>query len=156
MKFSTRAEYGLKAMANLAKDFPSQKTVRDISEEENISVKYLERLIGKLRENRLVVSQKGKNGGYTLSKKPSAIRVGEIVEILDGPVSPMGCVGKICALEHQCSSSFVWTKVGTQIKKTLYGIKLSDLIVQGRAPAPIPNNNSANVKNKPRSRLRLR
>lgn len=128
MKFSTRAEYGLKAMANLAKDFPAQKTVKDISKEEKISAKYLERLIGKLRDSNLVVSQKGKSGGYTLRKKPSATRVGEIVEVLDGPISPMGCVGKICALEHQCSSSFVWTKVGAQIKKTLYGIKLSDLI----------------------------
>ncbi|HEX7586310.1 MAG TPA: Rrf2 family transcriptional regulator [Patescibacteria group bacterium] len=128
MKFSTRAEYGLKAMANLAKDFPAQKTVKDISKEENISVKYLERLIGELRKKNLVTSQRGKNGGYVLGKNPKNIRVGEIVEILDGPISPMKCVGKFCALEHRCSSSFVWTKVGAQIKKTLYSIKLSELI----------------------------
>ncbi|MEK7598714.1 MAG: Rrf2 family transcriptional regulator [Patescibacteria group bacterium] len=128
MKFSTRAEYGLKAMANLAKDFPGQKVLRQISKEEKISVKYLERLIGELRKKDLVKSQKGKNGGYTLGKNPKNIRVGEIVEILDGPISPMRCVGKFCALEHQCSSSFVWAKVGAQIKKTLYAIKLSELI----------------------------
>jgi Rrf2 family protein len=128
MKFSTRAEYGLKAMANLAKDFPRQKVLRQISKEEKISVKYLERLIGELRKENLVQSQKGKNGGYTLNKNPKNIKVGEIVEVLDGPISPMGCVGKICALEHQCSSSFVWIKVGAQIKKTLYAIKLSELI----------------------------
>lgn len=128
MKFSTRAEYGLKAMANLAKDFPMQKTVRDISKEERISVKYLERLMGNLRNQNLVQSQKGKSGGYILSRNPKNIRVGEIVEILDGPIAPMKCVGKFCALEHQCSSSFVWAKVGAQIKKTLYDIKLSDLI----------------------------
>lgn len=127
MKFSTRAEYGLKAMANLAKDFPEQKVLKQISKEENISVKYLERLIGELRNKNLVRSQKGKNGGYVLSKNPRQIRVGEIVEILDGPISPMKCVGKFCALENRCSSSFVWTKVGAQIKKTLYAIKLSDL-----------------------------
>jgi len=128
MKFSTRAEYGLKAMANLAKDFPAQKTAGDISKEENISIKYLERLIGKLRDSNLVVSQKGKNGGYTLRKKPSATRVGEVIEVLDGPISPRGCVGNFCAHEHECSSSFVWTKVGAQIKKTLYSIRLSELI----------------------------
>lgn len=128
MKFSTRAEYGLKAMANLAKDYPAQKTARDISNEENISIKYLERLIGKLRDNNLVVSQKGKNGGYTLRKKPSETKVGEIVEVLDGPISPMRCVGETCAMQNQCPSSFVWTKLGVQIKKTLYAIKLSDLI----------------------------
>jgi DNA-binding IscR family transcriptional regulator len=52
--------------------------------------------------------------------------VGEIIEVLEGPIAPMGCEGKACALG--CSSSFVWLKVGTQIKKTLYAIKLSDLI----------------------------
>ena len=128
MKFSTRAEYGLKAMANLAKDFPAQKTVRDISRAENISVKYLERLMGELRNKKLLKSQKGKSGGYVLARKPGAIKVGEIVEILDGPIAPMKCVGKFCALEYQCSSSFVWEKVGAQIKKTLYAIKLSELI----------------------------
>lgn len=128
MKFSTRAEYGLKAMANLAKNFPAQKTVKEISREEKISRKYLERLMGVLRENKLVQSHKGKGGGYTLCRKPSNLKVGEIVEILEGPIAPMRCVGKFCALENQCSSSFVWAKVGTQIKKTLYEIKLSDLI----------------------------
>jgi len=115
-------------MANLAKDFPTQKTVKDISREEKISAKYLERLMGELRNKNLVQSHKGKNGGYVLGKNPKSIRVGEIVEILDGPIAPMKCVGKFCELEHQCSSSFVWAKVGAQIKKTLYGIKLSDLI----------------------------
>jgi Rrf2 family protein len=128
MKFSTRAEYGLKAMANLAGCFPEQKALKIISGEENISAKYLERLVGELRKKNLVKSQKGKSGGYVLSRNPKNIRVGEIVEILDGPIAPMKCVGKFCALEHQCSSSFVWNKVGKQIEKTLYAIKLSDLI----------------------------
>jgi Rrf2 family transcriptional regulator, cysteine metabolism repressor len=128
MKFSTRAEYGLKAMANLAKDFPTQKTIKDISREEKISAKYLERLMGELRNKNLVQSHKGKNGGYVLGKNPKSIRVGEIVEILDGPIAPMKCVGKFCVLKKECSSNFVWKKVGTQIKKTLYSIKLSELI----------------------------
>ena len=69
MKFSTRAEYGLKAMVNLAKCYPAQKNIKEICREENVSVKYLERLVGELRKNNLVKSQKGKSGGYTLSKK---------------------------------------------------------------------------------------
>lgn len=125
MKFSTRAEYGLKAMANLAKAYPEQKALQVICREESISFKYLERLIGELRKSNFVTSQKGKNGGYTLARKPNQMRVGEIVEALEGPIAPMGCEGKICALG--CSSSFVWNKVGAQIKKTLYAIKLSDL-----------------------------
>lgn len=125
MKFSTRAEYGLKAMANLAKCFPDQKSIKLIAKEEKISLKYLERLMGELRKNNLVMSRKGKSGGYALFRKPKEIKAGEIIEILDGPLSPMKCIA--CTYGNQCSSSLVWLKLGTQIRKTLYAINLNDL-----------------------------
>lgn len=126
MKFSTKAEYGLKAMANLAGCFPEQKNLRTIAREENISLKYLERLIGELRKNNLVQSSKGKNGGYVLAKKPRLTPIGEIVEILEGPLAPMKC--GVCKIENRCSSSLVWNKVEEQLRKTLYKIKLSELV----------------------------
>lgn len=128
MKFSTKAEYGLKAMTNLAQCFPEQKTIKEISEQENISQKYLERLMGNLRDGGVVTSSKGKMGGYVLAKNPKNIPVGEIIEILDGEIAPMRCVGKFCASEHKCPSSAVWNTLGQQIKKTLYAMKLSSLI----------------------------
>jgi Rrf2 family protein len=128
MKFSTKAEYGLKAMTNLAQCYPQQKTIGIIAKQEDISQKYLERLMGKLRDGGVVTSAKGKLGGYILSRSPKKIPVGEIIEILDGEISPMRCVGKFCAAEHKCPSSIVWNKLGVQIKKTLYSIKLDTLI----------------------------
>lgn len=128
MKFSTKAEYGLKAMTNLAQCFPEQKTIGDIAKEENISQKYLERLMGLLRNGGVVQSAKGKLGGYVLDRNPKKIAVGEIIELLDGEIAPMRCVGKFCASEHKCPSSIVWNKLGVQIKKTLYDIKLNTLI----------------------------
>ena len=128
MKFSTKAEYGLKAIVNLAQCFPKQKTIKDIAAEEEISQKYLERLLGNLRDGGVVESSKGKLGGYMLSKNPKKILVGEVIEILDGEIAPMRCVGKFCAAEYKCPSSIVWNTLGQQIKKTLYNIKLSDLI----------------------------
>lgn len=115
-------------MVNLANAFPAQKNIREIAAEEHISIKYLERLMGILRKGSLVQSSKGKSGGYMLSKKPAAIKVGEIIECLEGPIAPMKCVGKFCAIEYKCTSSIVWNKLGIQIKKTLDNIKLSDLI----------------------------
>ena len=99
-----------------------------MTETEEISQKYLERLLGNLRDGGVVESSKGKLGGYTLSKNPKRITVGEVIEILDGEIAPMRCVGKFCAAEHKCPSSIVWNTLGQQIKKTLYNIKLSDLI----------------------------
>jgi Rrf2 family transcriptional regulator, cysteine metabolism repressor len=128
MKFSTRAGYGLRAMTNLAKNYPQQKSIHEISNEEGISLKYLEQLFRTLRKNNLIKSQKGREGGYVLAKNPKAIKVGEIIEILEGPIAPMECAEGICNSKCSCASSVVWTKLQTQIKKTLYGIKLSELI----------------------------
>jgi Rrf2 family protein len=115
-------------MVNLAKSYPEQKTIKSVSEEEKISVKYLERLVNELRKIDLVTSQKGKSGGYVLSRKPSEIKVGEIIENLEGTIAPMKCVENGKRVQCQCASKVVWDKLGEQIRKTLYGIRLSDLI----------------------------
>lgn len=126
MRFSTKAEYGLKAMVNLAKAYPGQKSIKTLADEESVSSKYLERLMGELRKNGLVLSEKGKSGGYVLSRKPKEIPVGAIVEILDGPIAPMKCSGAACA--KNCISSSIWIEVENQIKKTLYKTTLKKLI----------------------------
>lgn len=128
MKFSTRAEYGLQAMASLARHYPAQKNIRQISREESIPAKYLERLMGELRKNNLVRSFQGKCGGYILIKNPHVIKVGRIIEILEGSLSPMKCADNRCQAACSCSSSQVWLKLGKQIRKTLYSIKLDQLI----------------------------
>ncbi|MFZ2226625.1 MAG: Rrf2 family transcriptional regulator [Candidatus Moraniibacteriota bacterium] len=127
MHFSTKAEYGLRAMVCLARAYPGQKNITEISQEENISAKYLETLIGRLRKNSLVKSQKGKSGGYTLIKNPKNISAGEIIEIMEGPIVSK-CDGSNCMKAKVCASSLVWNKLAFQIKKTLFAIKLSELI----------------------------
>lgn len=127
MQFSTKAGYGLRAITNLAKCFPEQKTIKEIAKEENISQKYLERILGILNKNNLVISHKGKSGGYVLAKNPKKINAGEIIEILEGTIAPMRCVGHFCSVKNRCPSSIVWDKLGKQIRKTLYNIKLSEL-----------------------------
>jgi Rrf2 family cysteine metabolism transcriptional repressor len=128
MKFSTRAGYGLRAAVNLAKNYPNQKSLQEISREEGISLKYLEQLFRILKKNKLVESQKGREGGYKLGQNPNKIKVGEIIEALEGPIAPMECASGMCDAKCSCASSVVWTKLQEQIKKTLYGIKLIDLI----------------------------
>jgi Rrf2 family protein len=128
MKFSTKAEYGLKAMVNLAKAYPQQKNIREISFEEHVSGKYLERLMATLRKHDLVTSAKGKSGGYVLTNSPAKVTVREVIEALEGPIAPMKCVGSHCAIEYKCPSSIVWNKLGQQISKTLNEITLKNLI----------------------------
>ena len=135
MRFSTRAEYGLKAMLNLAHNFPEQKSIKELSMEESISPKYLERLMGTLKKSGLVLSTKGQGGGYVLSKKPSVMTAGEIIEALDGPIAPMKCTSSNCAIAKTCNSSTIWTELEQQIKKTLYGYTLKKLIHKNQTNA---------------------
>ena len=126
MQFSTKAEYGLRAVVVLAKAYPKLKSISEISREENISAKYLEQLFGALKHGGVIVSYKGKSGGYTLSKIPSRVSVAEIVESLEGSLEPMQCQSSEC-INAKCPSKKVWVKLGREIKKTLKGIKLSEL-----------------------------
>ncbi len=127
MKFSTKGEYGLRLAVNLARNYPTIKNTKDIAAEENISLKYLERLVGELRKKDIVKSFKGKDGGYVLAREPKKISAGEVIETMEGSFTSK-CTTTNCQHVKKCASSFVWIKLGEQIKKTLYGIKLSDLI----------------------------
>ncbi|HFC36375.1 MAG TPA: Rrf2 family transcriptional regulator [Candidatus Moranbacteria bacterium] len=127
MNFSKKAEYGLRAVVFLAKNYPATKSVREISLTENISAKYLEQLFVKLKKEKIVMSRKGKDGGYILCKKPDLIRVGRIIEALEGPIKIMNCADKKCN-SRKCQSKKVWLLLEKQIKQTLNKIKLSELI----------------------------
>lgn len=127
MRFSTKAEYGLRAAVSLARAYPEQRNVAEISAEENISAKYLETLMGQLRRSGLVKSQKGKSGGYTLADEPRKVFAGEVIEIMEGPIVSK-CDGSACRKAAACPSSLVWNKLAAQIKTTLFSIRLSDLI----------------------------
>ncbi|MFZ5982663.1 MAG: RrF2 family transcriptional regulator [Patescibacteria group bacterium] len=128
MKFSSKTEYGLQAMVNLAKSEKLAKPAQVIAQEEKISPKYLERILNLLRKNELILSVKGKSGGYTLARPAGEISLRQIILSLDGPISPMKCIGNICHKEEKCPLKKVWTVVGKNIEETLEKIKLNDLI----------------------------
>ncbi len=126
MYFSKKAEYGLRAVVALTRVYPNLKSITEISSEENISAKYLEQLFSDLRREAIIISRQGASGGYTLSKKPTLIRVGEVIEALEGPIQVMDCSNKKCN-SRKCQSKKVWITLERQIKSTLNKIKLSEL-----------------------------
>jgi Rrf2 family protein len=131
MKFSTKAEYGLRAIIRLAR---SEKvgplSLSQIAKEEKISLAYLERLIAKLKKAGLVRSTKGVKGGYVLARESKKITVKEIFEALEGTLAPYRCVGigKVMCASGYCATRQVWQKLQEQIIKTLDAITLKDLI----------------------------
>ncbi len=138
MKLSTRAEYGLRAMFELAARY-SQKipvSLRIIAEEQGISENYLEQLIASLRKAGLVESFRGPQGGYLLASPPEKITVGDVVRVLEGPIAPMDCVSEEaevgCSRAGCCASRVVWEKVRDSVNEVLDGFTLADMVVESK------------------------
>lgn len=90
-----KAKYGLKAMVYLAGFEPGRTAlVTDIATANHIPKKFLDAILGELRNAGFVHSKKGKGGGYTLARSPQDIRVGAVIRVLDGPLAPIQCASR--------------------------------------------------------------
>ena len=132
MRLSTRGYYGLKAMYDLARHYGEGPiSLRNVAERQNISGHYLEQLVAALRKGGLVNSVRGAQGGYTLSRPPSEIWVGDIIRILEGPIAPIQCVSEVerseCERADCCVTRTVWQKVRDSIVQVIDTISLEDM-----------------------------
>jgi Rrf2 family protein len=89
---TAKGKYGLKALVYLSQMPPGQLAlVADVAQANNIPKKFLDAILGELRNAGMVQSRKGKGGGYRLARLPEEIKVGSIVRVLDGPLAPIPC-----------------------------------------------------------------
>src|SRR6478752_2082383 len=139
MKVSTRGEYGVRAMVALAKNYgEGPLSIAAIARESSVPYAYLEQLIVPLRRAGLVESKRGAQGGYSLTRSPELMTVGDVYRVMEGPVAPMDCVSEneadqTCPLIEGCETRPVWLKVRDSIANTLDSMTLADLISQGQA-----------------------
>lgn len=132
MKFSTKSEYGLRALVNLAKNQDSGPySLTKIAQAEKISLAYLERLFARLKKAKIVQSVKGVNGGYQLGRPAENITIKEVFTALEGSLAPYLCVGigSLCEKNNSlCKTKVVWQKLAKGTAEILDSIKLSELI----------------------------
>ncbi|HPW39483.1 MAG TPA: Rrf2 family transcriptional regulator [bacterium] len=133
MMFTTKTEYGMRAMVALAKNSQGRPlSLAEISRQEHISRPYLERLFAKLKADNLVKSSKGVGGGYLLARKPEKISVFEIVEALEGALAVFYCMSdsqrKMTCSPQKCMTKIVWHELQKNIIATLRKFTLKDLI----------------------------
>jgi Rrf2 family protein len=89
---TNKSKYGLKAMVHLAGAEPGKPVLAsEIAERNGIPKKFLDAILGELRNAGFVRSRKGPGGGYALSRAPEEIRVGHIIRVLDGSLVPLAC-----------------------------------------------------------------
>lgn len=124
MKISTKGRYGLTIMMELAANYGEGPTsLKSIAEKNGLSEHYLEQLIAPLRNAGLVKSVRGAYGGYILSKAPETITSGDIIRILEGPISPVDFTE-----EDDPAKRDLWLRIRDSIANVLDSTTLSDLI----------------------------
>ncbi|NLX90248.1 MAG: Rrf2 family transcriptional regulator [Firmicutes bacterium] len=133
MKLSTKGRYGLRAMLDLASNAEKgPSTIHAIAKRQEISERYLEQLLIPLKQSGLVKSVRGSQGGYLLGRAPQDISVGEIIRVLEGPLSPVDCVSEQnpddCKRADKCVTRTIWTKIRDCIAEVLDSYTLLDLV----------------------------
>jgi Rrf2 family cysteine metabolism transcriptional repressor len=146
MMFSTKAEYGVRVMAHLARQadgrdgdaaMPGQPiSLGSIADAEGLPLAYLEHLVQRLRKADLVASRRGAHGGYTLARPAGDITMAEVVAALEGEIAPIECITAdadgvlTCSREgtEPCPTKLLWTRVQGSIVRTLNDMTLDDLV----------------------------
>jgi Rrf2 family transcriptional regulator, cysteine metabolism repressor len=147
MMFSTKAEYGVRVMVELARRSGGDPIpLAEIAANDGLPLAYLEHLVARLRKAGLVDSRRGSRGGYLLARPAAQITMAEVVEALEGSIAPIECISQsadgtiVCAreskLDHVCPTKLLWTRVRSSIVTTLRETTLADLLVSPPLGAP--------------------
>jgi Rrf2 family cysteine metabolism transcriptional repressor len=153
MMFSTKAEYGVRVMVELARragESPdgaeSVVPLAEIAEHDGMPLAYLEHLVARLRKAGLLDSRRGSRGGYMLARPAEQITMAEVVEALEGSIAPIECISQsadgsiVCSREsdpdHVCPTKLLWTRVRFSIVRTLKDTTLADLLAGASEGAP--------------------
>ena len=132
---TNKGKYGLKAMTHLAGMTQGQPAlVAEIAAANTIPKKFLDAILGELRNVGFVHSKKGRGGGYVLARPASEIMVGQIVRSLDGPLAPIGCASRAfyrrcedCAPDRPCGVRRVMVEVRDAVAAVLDNCSLSQM-----------------------------
>ncbi|MFC3039154.1 cysteine metabolism transcriptional regulator CymR [Virgibacillus xinjiangensis] len=123
MKISTKGRYGLTIMIVLAKNFGKGPTsLKSIARDNDLSEHYLEQLASPLRNAGLIKSIRGAYGGYVLAKEPKEITAGDIIRVLEGPITPVEGIE-----EEEPAKQALWMRVRDAVKDVLDTTTLEDL-----------------------------
>ena len=135
MKLSTRGRYGVRTLLDLAlHQDEGLVLLKDIARRQEFSLAYLEHLIAPLIAAGLVKSTRGARGGVSLVKPPSEIKLGEVVQLLEGPIAPVDCVShpESCHRSSFCVTRDIWVEMKEAMSRVLDSTTLQDLVDRQR------------------------
>jgi len=135
---TAKAKYSLKALVHLARLEPGATTqAMDIAQAHNIPKKFLDAILGDLRNAGIVFSKKGPGGGYMLARAPSDIKIGQVIRTMDGPLAPIPCASRTayrpcrdCNSVKSCTIRLTMAKVRDAMSDVLDRLTIADMVAQ--------------------------
>ena len=133
MKLTTKSEYALLSLIYIARN-QEEKMVKadEICDKYKLSKKYLEQILSQLKQNRYIISKRGKQGGYYLAQKPDKISLAEVIRYMDGPIAPIDSVSEYyfsnTLLMQEKNIHKVFKNIRDYVSKQLEILTLADFI----------------------------
>lgn len=132
MFISTRGRYALRVLLDLAENQDKGYiAMKKVAERQELSLKYIERIMPVLSKNHYVEGVQGKGGGYRLVKNPKEYRIGDILRLTEGTLAPVACLecnSKTCQREKTCKTLPMWREFYQIINDYFDNITLADLM----------------------------
>lgn len=137
MKISTKGDYGIRALIELAHHYGEPRPMQssEIAARQKIPESYLEQLLTTLRRAGFIRSVRGPQGGHALIRDPRDVRISEVIEALEGPVMPVECLDEKsqCSRSGGCAQREMWAEVRDAVLAVLNRTTVADLAERDRA-----------------------
>ncbi len=132
MWISTKAQYGMRALVEVALGGDEPTSLKTVAERQSLSHQYLEQIFAVLRRAGIVESVRGARGGYRLARALEEVPALEVVELLEGSVAPVSCIDDEdnCGRVGNCTTEMLWRRVDAAVRGVLGSISLADLVAQ--------------------------
>jgi len=134
MWISTRAQYGMRALVEIALSGEEPTSLKQVAERQGLSQHYLEQIVAGLRRAGIVESVRGAYGGYRIARPIAEVTALEVVELMEGSLAPVTCIDSAdnCERTGHCSTEGLWRNVDKAVRNVLAKTTLADLVAERR------------------------
>lgn len=133
MMISSRGRYALRVLIDLAEhDDGAYIPMKEVANRQDVSLKYLEKILPLLVSAKLVEGLHGKGGGYRLTKSPKDYKVSEVLILTEGDLAPVACMecnAEKCERADHCRTLPMWTELNRRIMEYLDSVSIADLMI---------------------------
>lgn len=133
IRMSKLADYGTVVMAQMAHEPGRLQNTAEIAAQTRLPATTVSKVLKLLAKQVLVTAERGKNGGYRLSRQPAQISVAEIIDAVDGPFGLTECAAGpgVCTLESSCALRIHWRRINHLVRRTFESVTLDQVVLPG-------------------------